>query len=76
MSELTDTQRRVLLVLERIAQAVTNDEYDADVWSIELEASCVSLMGQDFFGTEGQSDPRGDWREGHWSMDRVQGVDG
>ena len=26
-------------------------------------------------GTEGQNDPRGDMRNGEWSMDRVEGID-
>lgn len=30
---------------------------------------------EDAFGTEGQCDPRGDFRDGEWSMKRVQGVD-
>lgn len=40
-----------------------------------LDDGLDDLMSDDFFGTEGQSDPRGDARNGEWSMWRVEGID-
>jgi len=34
-----------------------------------------TLQSEDAFGTEGQNDPRGDFRESNWSMEYVQGID-
>jgi hypothetical protein len=73
---LTVTQRRVLAVLERMTEAVRRDCDDAEVFSEVLDEMLTSLHGNDFFGTEGQNDPRGDFRNGEWSMTRVEGIDG
>lgn len=75
------TKQRAALVLERIRQYVLESDdaptevSDADVIAGELEGMLTELAGQDFFGTEGQNDPRGDFRNGEWSMDRVEGLD-
>lgn len=74
--ELTVDQRRVLKVLERITEQVRTSADDAEVYGIDLEAMLDRLIENDFFGTEGQNDPRGDVRDGAWSLySRVQGVD-
>lgn len=75
--DLTIDQRRVLAVLERIAAQVRENVYYADVYGIDLEAMLNGLLDSDFFGTEGQCDPRGDQRDdAGWSIaSRVQGVD-
>lgn len=72
---MTPTQARVLAVLDRIAAQVRKDADDADVYSDSLEGMLGELAGNDFFGTEGQNDPRGDFRNGDWSMSRVEGID-
>lgn len=75
MTELTLQQQRVLKVLERLAQHIT--EYgEADHYSYWLETELDFGLENDAFGTEGQCDPRGDRRSGEWSMYHVQGVDG
>ncbi len=74
--DLTIDQRRVLAVLERITKQVREDSGDAEMYGRELELMLDELAGDDAFGTEGQSDPRGDFRDGDWLVaNRVQGVD-
>lgn len=41
----------------------------------EMESALNNLASDDFFGTEGQSDPRGDHRDGEWSVWKMQGLD-
>ena len=40
-----------------------------------LEAMLEDIACMDGFGTERQNDPRGDGRNGNWSMKNVEGVD-
>jgi len=54
---------------------VEEDEDYAEVYAEELEGLLENLHQCDFFGTEGQNDPRGDFREGVWSMLKVEGID-
>lgn len=69
------TQQRVIKVLDRIKQQVLDDEQEAEMWSESLNDMLENMLSYDYFGTEGQSDPRGDFRNGDWGMDRVEGVD-
>ena len=71
----TATQKRVALVLNRLAAMAANDEDDATMISESLDEMLDDIHGGDGFGTEGQSDPRGDGRNGTWSMNRVEGFD-
>ncbi len=75
MTTLTGTQRRTVLVLERMLRMTRDDEDDAQMISDVLEGALEELAQNDAFGTERQCDPRGDGRDGDWSMSRVQGVD-
>lgn len=68
-------QKRVLKVLDRMKQLVKDDESNADAFSDMLEEGLDELAGMDTFGTEQQCDPRGDFREGDWSMECVEGID-
>jgi hypothetical protein len=69
------TQARVALVLSRMAAMSAADGDDAEMISEALEGALNELAGQEGFGTEQQSDPRGDFRNGRWSMSHVEGVD-
>jgi hypothetical protein len=71
----TIVQQRVAKVLERIAELAKNDEDDADMLAESLEGMLEDIAQNDGFGTERQCDPRGDGRNGQWSMTRVEGVD-
>jgi hypothetical protein len=72
---MTNTQKRVIAVLSRMLVQVQHDSDAACVYADILEDQLSSLQADDFFGTEGQTDPRGDMRDGAWSMSRVQGID-
>ena len=74
-SRQTKTQQRVAKVLERLTEMVQNDADDAAMLADSLEVMLDDIHGGDGFGTEGQCDPRGDFREGRWSMQNVAGVD-
>ncbi len=71
----TATQHRVVTVLNRIISTCENDSDEADAYSAMLDEMLDNLKCQDFFGTEAQTDPRGDGRNGDWSMERVEGID-
>lgn len=73
---LTEQQKRVAKVLSNMLEMVDNDYEYADMFTEMLEPALTELHSQDAFGTEGQNDPRGDFRVDQWSMDRVQGIDG
>lgn len=68
-------KQRVVLVLQRLAALANEDEDFAESLSDDLTVMLDDIHGQDGFGTEGQSDPRGDFRDGQWRMDRVQSLD-
>ena len=69
-------QKRTVKVLENMIALVKEDEDYAQMFSVSLECELSDMRCGDAFGTEGQSDPRGDQREGdEFSMDYVQGID-
>ena len=69
------TQQRVAKVLGRLTGLAIEDEAEAEMIAEALDVMLDDLHGNDFFGTEGQADPRGDFRDGEWSMGCVQGID-
>ena len=68
-------QRRNAKVLHRLIALSDENKEDAEAIATALEDALEGLSCSDFFGTEGQTDPRGDGRNGKWSMSRVEGVD-
>lgn len=75
MPVLTKTQERVVTVLARLGRMASEDEDFVGYFSEDLQKLLESIHNEDGFGTEGQCDPRGDFRNGHWSMDHVEGID-
>ena len=75
MQELNEVQKRVVTVLARLITMVHDNEGDAEVIADTFDDYLDSLAQDDFFGTEQQMDPRGDFRSGPWFMSQVQGVD-
>lgn len=69
------TKLRVEKVLERMIELVKDDDDYAIMFSEGLEEMLNDIYMDDGFGTEGQCDPRGDFRNDNWSMNRVEGVD-
>ena len=72
---MNKTQKRVIKVLERLIEEVKNDADFASFFSDDLENVLTEIHSNDGFGTEGQCDPRGDFRNGNWSMTHVEGID-
>lgn len=72
---MNKAQQRVTKVLGRLAEYCLSDEDVAGWLSEDLEKMLTEIHNDDGFGTEGQSDPRGDFRNGEWSMSRVEGID-
>lgn len=69
------TQTRLTTVLGRLSALCIEDEDFAEAFSDDMENLLTDIHSQDGFGTEGQNDPRGDFRNGEFSMDKVEGVD-
>lgn len=70
----TKAQNNCITVLNRLAKMCEEDADFAATFSDDLETMLTDIHSQDGFGTEGQSDPRGDFRNGRWSMSRVEPV--
>jgi hypothetical protein len=84
MKKYTDEEKKVLrvhLVLTRLADLVKNPKDDmaqaiAGDLIDPLEEMIQAIHSDDGFGTEGECDPRGDFRDGSWNMwNHIQGVD-
>jgi hypothetical protein len=73
--EQTITQKRVVVVVDRMLESVRKDQQEAIHFSEMLEEMLADIRRNDGFGTEGQCDPRGDFRNGDWHMERVEGID-
>lgn len=75
-TELTIDQKRVIAVLDRIKKTCFEDADEACCYGEALDQMLEDLLSEDFFGTGGATDPRGDQREGTWSVEyRVEGID-
>lgn len=74
---MNKVQKRVVKVLERLIIQASEDAKDAESMGSAMDVMLDDLHQDGFFGTEGQGDPRGDFREGQWSIDQdmVQGID-
>lgn len=72
----TKAQKNCVTVLNRLAKMCEEDADFAACLSDDLEAMLTEIHAQDWFGTEGQTDPRGDFRNGHWSMHKVESDSG
>lgn len=61
------TKTTIVRVLEAMIKQIKEDEEEynqfAQVYSEEVDMMLDNLLNQDFFGTEGQLDPRGDHRD-------------
>lgn len=57
------TETNFLEIMNAIKDAFNNaSPEDKEVWANTVDGMLDDLLRQDFFGTEGQSDPRGDRR--------------
>lgn len=75
MSRNKDSIHNIVTVMQRLANMTYDDEYLAELLIENLEPFLDSLASDDYFGTERQSDPRGDMRVKEWSLfDEIQGA--
>ena len=57
------TETNFLEIMDAIKDAFNNaNSEDKEVWSSSIDGMLDDLLRSDFFGTEGQGDPRGDRR--------------
>lgn len=70
----TDTKANVLRVIEEIKRRVEQPEYEGavDEWAESIDSMLDEMKNNDQFGSEGQTDPRGDFRDGEWSIFEMQ----
>lgn len=72
MSKQTKSQKNCITVLNRLAKMCEEDAEFAGFFKDDLNLMLDGIQAEDGFGTEAQSDPRGDFRNGTWSMDRLE----
>lgn len=65
-------QKNCITVLNRLAKMCEEDAEFAMLFSDDLNLMLDGIHAEDGFGTEAQSDPRGDFRNGHWTMDKIE----
>lgn len=56
------TKKTIAVVLRVMADQCDDDKDDAEAYAEALDPVLDELYREDFFGTEGQCDPRGDHR--------------
>lgn len=61
-------QKNLITVLDRLKGMVEADEDLAWLICDDLEVVFDQIAMDDGFGTERQCDPRGDFRDGEWSL--------
>lgn len=65
---MSGVQENVINILPKLLEECKEDEFFAEVLAETLEVFLDNLASDDFFGTERQCDPRGDFRSGDWSL--------
>ncbi len=65
---MSKIQNNVVTVLKRMVTMAEASSDDAEMFAESLEQMLDDIHGNDGFGTEGQCDPRGDARNGRWSI--------
>ncbi len=62
MANKKATKRNFKITLEKISKMFEDEPDQQALWVEWLNRGLDELKGDDFFGTEGQCDPRGDQR--------------
>lgn len=65
---MTKIQNNVVTVLKRMLATAEADADEAEMFADDLDRMLDEIHSNDGFGTEGQCDPRGDFRNGKWSI--------
>lgn len=74
LDQVNIIQRRVATVLASMVETNGYDKFRANDTLPELEALLDDVKEAGGFGEHGENDPRGNFQEGAWSMDKVQGI--
>jgi hypothetical protein len=72
VAKQSKAQKNCITVLNRLVKMCEEDAEFAGDFKDDLNLLLNGIQAEDGFGTEGQSDPRGDFRNGRWSMDKVE----
>lgn len=73
---MTKQQQRNELMLTRLIAFSNEGDNDSAKFIAEwLDDMFDDMAAEDFFGTEQQMDPRGDFRDRKWSATKVDGID-
>lgn len=69
-SRSVDLKANVIRVLDEIKSRVERPDYDGaiDEWAESLDSMLDEMKCNDQFGSEASTDPRGDFRNGKWSI--------
>lgn len=67
-------QTNCVTVLNRLAKMCEEDADFAEALANDLDTMLDEIQSQDGFGTEAQSDPRGDFRNGRWTVKKIEQV--
>lgn len=66
------TTQNLEIVFERILKLIKDDEEYRDMFMDAMDMMLSELVEEDGFGTEGQDDPRGDMRNGKFTMYAIE----
>ena len=77
MKKSTDVKANVIRVLDEIKKRVESPDYDGaiDEWAEALDSMLDEMKNNDQFGSEASIDPRGDFRNGEWSIYEMEPLD-
>jgi hypothetical protein len=66
----TDVKANILRVLEEIKTRVERPDSEGAVneWAESIDTMLDDMKNNDQFGSEASTDPRGDFRNGEWSI--------
>jgi hypothetical protein len=66
-------KKNLITVLNRISNDVSiSDDETVELWASAFDEMLDNLKDNDFFGTEGQNDPRGDNRNAKWTIKNIK----
>lgn len=65
---MNNIQNNLLIVIDKLKEYIRKDEVVAEEIATWLEPYLDDLAMDDYFGTERQCDPRGDFRCNDWSL--------
>ena len=74
LDQVSRIQRRVVMVLSSMIETNGYEKHRATEIIPELQTLLDDVKATGGFGALGENDPRGNFQEGTWSMNKVQGI--